>query len=81
MKRITKTNARRLFNKGESIGLCPNKLHPEAFDGAFLCWIERVTQDGLRPVFKDFDSTVRLFKWHNCNDFETGLNASYWVES
>ena len=82
MRRITKTNARRLFDKGESIGLCPHMLHPEAFDRAFLCWItQEVKYAGDRLVtHHDFDELVKLFKWHNCNDFETGYQAAYYIE-
>ncbi len=74
LDRITKQRARKLFEKGTTILLCPCNLSPHAFNGAFIV---PINSEGMSS---NFDQTVVDFEWYNCNDSETGHKSAYYQE-
>ena len=77
--RITKPNARKMFNRGCDILLLPCKVGESALDG---------THSFIRPVKinilscphleNNFDRTVNEYEYYNCNA-ELGYYAQYFV--
>lgn len=69
--RVDKRVARRAFERGDEIAICPCNLrpggpwHPEMFFSN-VSW-------------GNFDSLVNAFERYNCANSETGLYASYFV--
>lgn len=91
--RISKAEARKLFDAGKTIALCPAKLSPVAFGGAFRCLVNK---DGAgekcvrkfpdspdnfehHHVPRTFDDVVENFVWYNANSNETGKYAAFYT--
>ena len=74
--RVSKARARKLYDMGAEIVLCPSNLrplgmwHPE-------CRVQKA--DIL--VDEDFDGVVRAFEFYNCSNAETGRNTNFFVEA
>ena len=68
--RISKSEARKLFDKGETICLCPCKMRP--FGGWGIGYIT----DSSRTEC-DFEKLSNKFSWYNCNP-ETGKYVSFY---
>ena len=74
--RVQKRVARRIYNMGGEIYLCPCKLrpgepwHPE---------VKITLSDGTRYAPIAFDAAVSQFEFYNCRD-GAGAYAAYYVE-
>lgn len=84
-RRISKADARKRYNNGEMIRLCPVKFRPDNMAGFFgdIYKDSRLTeQDGFQTVVsrKDFDDTVRMFEYYNCQDSRSGYYAAFYVK-
>lgn len=83
LKRVNKTKARNLFNKGIDIHIIPcNASHTY---GSFVC---NVTHQQMHGMFwttisnkqdYTFDEIVNQMEYYNCNN-EIGLYLCYYVE-
>ena len=69
MRRISKTNARRLHRDGVPVFICPVNFRP---DNMFAPAVHMSTDD-------DFDKIVNRFEYYNCTNRETGRYASFYV--
>ena len=70
LKKITKSQAQKLFNHGLNIYLNPSKMRTEhAFGSAFM--VDKYA-DG-----DNFDKIVNSYSYYNCNE-ETGKRVSYY---
>jgi hypothetical protein len=83
-ERVNKTTARKAWDEGKPVVLCPVKLYPF---GGFRpsCMIQRdVKDEESRKAFglnvDDFNAKCTDFIWYNCQLFETGYYPSYWVK-
>lgn len=70
--RVNKTVARKLYNLGFDVGLCPCKANPES------PWGLIITFNNNRYDYA-FDKVVNNFAWYNCNN-ELGTYPAYYVE-
>lgn len=73
MIKITKTQARKRFEKGEQIFVLPNKIR---FDNI---WMQpfHFTKAQIEP--DDFDTVINCYEYYNCNS-ETGKRCAYYVK-
>lgn len=65
--RISKATARKLFDDGEVIGLCPVKVNPESIWGG-MCKFQK----GHKFENWSFDDFVNNFVYYCCQMEETG---------
>lgn len=65
--RILKATARKLFDNGECIGICPVKIDPSSIWGGMV-----ELQKGHKFENWDFDDFVNHFIYYNCQLNETG---------
>lgn len=70
--RIQKGNAKKLYELGLPITLCPCKFNPES------PWGVGVLVD--KKSGESFEKVVNAFEFYNCTNNETGKYASYYVE-
>ena len=74
-RRITKAMAKKLYNDGKTIVLCPCNLRP------FTMWhVEfsiNISDDG--DVKNDFDMRVMHFVHYNCTCNETGRYTAFYT--
>lgn len=69
--RISKAHARKLYDKGESICICPCKLEPfTPWHGEFITEVDRWEKEG-------FDELVNAIEFYNCYH-EMGKYASFY---
>lgn len=73
IKRISKSEARKLFNQGIDIQIVPCKCNPTSLYYTGLWYNEKALET-------DFDTLVRNFEIYNCNDNETGKYAAFYKE-
>ena len=71
--RVSKPRARKAFNDGQYITLCPVKLHP------FGSWCPSVTRAGGSD-FSDFERLAGDFEWLNCSN-EAGKYIAFYVKA
>ena len=82
MKRVNKTNARKLFNEGEKILIIGHKLSPK---NIYNLGIEIQKDEICNKVYNytydvfTFDEIVYRFVVYNCN-FECGYYPAFYVE-
>lgn len=69
MKKITKAQARKLYQSGKPFIMCASKLNPTMFGVK----IDRYNED--------FDQLVNAFYYYNCNYTETGRSIRYYTEA
>lgn len=74
-RRISKADARKRYDNGEMIRLCPVKFRPDNMAGFF----GDIYKDS-RLTEKDFDKTVRMFEYYNCQDSRSGYYAAFYVK-
>lgn len=78
--RIDKRQARNLYNKGETLVLCPDNLRPFTM---WHCEIE-TNINNLDAYDREktdcFDSLVNQFEIYNCVSRETGYHAAFYRE-
>lgn len=80
-KRVSKRTARKLYNAGRKIRLCPvkanpcNEYYPMSFD------ISKDDKYEVEPLEWQmlFDSRVNAFEWYNCQYPELGKYSAYYV--
>lgn len=74
-KRVNKTLARKAYEAGQPVVLCPVKLAPF---GGFRpsCMVDKA---GMQE--RDFNTVALDFIWYNCQLNETGYYPSYWIQS
>lgn len=65
--RISKATARKLFDDGNVIGICPVKVNPESFWGG-MCEFQK----GHKCENWSFDDFVNNFVYYCCQMEETG---------
>lgn len=70
--RINKKVARKLYNLGVDIGMCPCKANPESPWG-LIVMINKNRYDYT------FDKAVNEFEWYNCNS-ELGQYPAYYIK-
>lgn len=70
-KRVNKTNARRAYNEGRAVILCPSNLRPFTMWG---CEVETDNRNGY-----EFDKVVNIFSYYNCINNETGRGVNYFL--
>lgn len=68
MKRISKRQARKLFNRGEKVYMAPSKMN------IWSMWFSPVCMDNN----EDFEKNVNAFRYYNCNE-ETGKVVYYYT--
>lgn len=68
--RITRPTAKKLYEKGKTIILCPVNLRPDSPYGVSVCI------DGK----DNFDKKTDAFVIHNCVDAETGRYPAFYTE-
>ena len=69
--RVNKTVARKLYNLGFDVGLCPCKVNPESPWGVIIM-VNKNRYDYT------FDKMVDKFSWYNCNR-ELGQYVAYYI--
>lgn len=74
MKRITMTQARKLYNNGTHIYLMPSKAVP----GSIWILPTRISKDDYDP--RNFDSEVNAYRYYNCTK-ETGKRVHFYIEN
>lgn len=72
-ERINKATARKLYNNGVSIAICPVKMHPcNMWAPAFITRPESFKESS-------FDSFVNSFIYYNCQYNETGKYPAFYT--
>lgn len=71
--RVNKKVARKLYNLGFDVGLCPCKANPESPWG-LMGWYDKYNSE------YSFDNLINMFTWYNCNYNELGKYPAYYVE-
>lgn len=85
LTRLHHKTAKKLYEQGHSVYICPCKLSPTAFNNAFS-WLVCPNLDHSyystkHDKFLDytFPEIVENFKSYNCNTYETGYHCTYWI--
>ena len=75
-KRIDKRQARRAYNDGKTVILCPCNLKPSGF------WRPEIIikKDGAPTLYKDFNKRVNYFEFYNCINAETGKYSAFYIQ-
>lgn len=76
-KRVNKSTARKMYNKGCNILLLPCNVNDSAVQGTHP-WIKAVSISSCTEDMNKFDRTVNEFEYYNCNA-ELGYYAHYFV--
>lgn len=84
LKRINKTQARKLYNHDANIIIIPCKMYPNPGGGFDMASYMNKAQ--LAAIYElpiddkelDFDTRVRNFEWYNCN-YETGYYSHFYI--
>ena len=76
-RRITKAMAKRLYNDGLTVIVCPSNLKP------FTPWnVEQPFNiNDNDENASDFDKRILFFTFYNCNSNEAGHYAAFYVKS
>ena len=77
MKRINKRQARKAWNDGQSIIICPCNLRPNNYWNGNT-WISKSKFESL-GYDTDFDKIVDLHTYYNCTNSETGKYCAYYI--
>ena len=81
-KRISKKAARKLYNEGKTIRLCPVKIHPcnEYYPMSFD--MNKDDKFDVEPFDweLEFDTRVNRFEYYNCQYNELGRYAAFYVK-
>ena len=73
--RVDKRVARRLYNAGEDIWLCPCNMKPSHSWG--MACLEN--KDFVGNKNHTFEEVVKWYEWYNCNT-ETGRYVAFYVK-
>ena len=71
--RVNKKVARKLYNLGLEVGLCPCNANPES-----PWWLMSFVNNNSYDY--TFDEVVDKFAWYNCNN-ELGRYVAYYVDN
>ena len=71
--RISKSAARKVFENGGVLYVCPVKFRPE-FSARFTFF----GLDSGKEMWASFDAFVNAFSYYNCNN-ETGRYPAYYI--
>lgn len=74
--RVNATRARRLYDTGHTITICPCKCNP--FNPYYSTGYELVKPSDTSDTW---DTIVNAFMFYNCNYNELGLYPAYYVQS
>ena len=72
-QRVNKRKAKRLYESGENVVLCPHKMNPLGN------WQLITIHNRLDDESISFDRLAMASTWYNCNN-ETGNYLSYYVK-
>lgn len=72
-KRITKAAARKLYEAGKNIVLCPCNLRPFSF------WHPEIETNKEQSVEASFYKLVNEFEFYNCTNSETGKYTNFYT--
>jgi hypothetical protein len=78
MLKITKAQARKLFEKGEDIYLNPSKMRPNGVWHQALKTNKEVLTNKLYTT-PSFDALVNEYRYYNCTK-ETGLTVHFYKD-
>lgn len=81
-KRVSKTTARKLYDEGKTIRLCPVKCHPcnEYYPMSFDMSINDTWAVEPLEWEKTFDARTNQFEYYNCQYNELGKYAAFYVK-
>ena len=74
-KRITKREAKKLWEEGKEVHICPVKLSPF---GPWQSSMRLFKNENDLPS-RNFDYLVKNFVWFNCNLNETGYYSAFYA--
>lgn len=79
--RVSRVRARKLYDAGETIKICPVKVNPCNEYYPMSLNINKNDKFEVEPLEWElkFDSRVNQFEWYNCNYNETGKYAAFYV--
>ncbi len=81
-KRVSKRTARKLYEEGKTIRVCPVKINPcnEYYPMSYD--ISKDDKFGGEPLEweKKFDSRVNAFEYYNCQYNETGKYSAFYIK-
>ena len=69
-EKITKTQARKMHERGEQVYVLPNKANPNS------TWWRPLS---AIPIDREFDKFTNEYRFYNCNK-ETGLGIAFYIE-
>ena len=75
-ERINKRKAKRLYNDGKTVILCPVNIRPFGFcnfQGSF-----NRNNCGTDFLFENFEKLVDFYEHYNCNHCKTGYYAAFY---
>ena len=75
-KKLNKTQARKLYNAGQTIMLVPCKVNPNNMWGIGH-YFSNAEGDGFE---RDFDKVVSYYSYYNCQYNELGKYCAYYIE-
>lgn len=81
-KRVSKPTARRLYDEGKTIRLCPVKINPcnEYYPMSFdMNKNDKFEVEPFEWELK-FDSRVNKFEYYNCQYNETGKYCAFYIK-
>ena len=81
-KRVPKKTARKLYDDGVTIRVCPVKVNPcnEVYPMSYDMNIRDTFGIEALEWEKTFDARVNSFEYYNCNYNETGKYAAFYVK-
>lgn len=85
-KRISKTEAKKLYDKGKAVFCLPCKLNPENWwthpsimpNEASVLNADKPSHEQIQE-FNSFDRMVNHYTYYNCNDKESGLYPAFYI--
>lgn len=73
-KRITKVQARKIYNCNKTIVLCPSNMRP------FGQWHPEYVTDKSCNKWDTFENVVLNFEYYNCINTQTGKYTSFYIQ-
>lgn len=79
-KRVSKGKAKRIYNNGYAIIVCPCNLRPDSIWKPYGHFYRRDNDDVYEPIDREeqFDYKTNRFAYYNCNS-ESGNYLAYYV--
>ena len=75
--RLTKKQARKLFNEGSPVLIVPCRCSPFDFSGRYSRYSAVAHKLIMSEDYQDFDKFVNAFEYYNCNP-ELGRYAAFY---